>query len=110
MAMDAALLGQFTLSLEVQQVDLNVVLFYNLIETLGKLFLNQLEVFPLLFVSAIAELNRFRTVCILPVFLVVLVVEVDEEERVPELDEAVSGIRFVFLVKWQLRCFVRLKI
>ena len=60
--------------------------------------------------SAIAELDRFRTVCVLPVFLVVFAVKVDEKKRVPELDEAVAGIRFVFLVKRQLGCFVRLEI
>ena len=92
MPVQSTLLHHFAFALKVLQAHLDVVLFDDVIKTLSHLLLHLLKILAFLLVSAIAEFNSLSAICILPVFLVILAVKVDEKQRMPEHDEAITRV------------------
>lgn len=69
-----------------------------------------LKILALLLTPSVAELDSLGRVGILPALPVELAVEVDEEKRVPELDERIARITLVLLVEWELGRLMGLQI
>lgn len=102
------LLHLLAFAFEVLQTYIDVVLLDNIVQALRHLLLYLLQIFSLLLVAPVAELNDFCAVGVLPTPFVVLSEEIDKKEGVPELDEPVSRVGFVFLVERQFGSLVGL--